>query len=206
MPRSDQTRRPAPGDTVLDDAVAIRAVASPLRHAIVQVVVARGEASVSEIAGDLQRPAPTLYRHIDRLLDAGVLREEGTRSTGKRDARVFSSGEVWFRYSPRSPAKLEALVAFVRAMSRNALREIVGVLEGRRAEVSGETRDTHFFTEFGWFDDEELAELNRRVDAVAAMFKNKSRAGGKRQVSVTLMEHPTRGAAGAATGSPRRTR
>jgi len=165
-------------------------MASPLRHGIVQAIISRGEASVSEIAWDLQRPAPTLYRHIDRLLEAGILSETGTRSTGKRDARVFTSGQVWYRYSPRSPARLEALLKYVRTMGRHALRQIARSLESKKAITHGDDRDTHFYSEFGWFDDDELAELNRRIDRVAIMFHNKKRSEGKRLIATTMIQSP----------------
>lgn len=190
MPRTPKKPRPAPGDTILDTADAMRVMASPLRHAIVQVIIARGEASVSDIAWDLQRPAPTLYRHIDQLVEGGIVREVGTRSTGKRDARVFASGQVWYRYAPRSPARLEALLVYVRTMGRNAMRQMVRSFESKKAVTHGDARDTHFYSEFGWFDEEELAELNRRIDSVAIMFRNKKRTEGKRLIATTLIQSP----------------
>lgn len=174
----------------MTEASEVRAIASPTRHAIYKVIQSQGEASVREIAAQLGRHPSSLYKQIDQLEEAGVIREVGTRATGKRDARVFSAEKMWIKYEPDDPELIDALNAFVQAELRNAGRKIADAFEEGTAVTSGKGRDTYFASMFGWLTKEELAELNDLLDEVTALMQGKARRPGTTLVATLPMLFP----------------
>ena len=107
-------KRPSDDETI-SDPQQIRALCSPMRHAIHQVVLSQGEASIREIGEQVGKKPASLYRHIDQLVEVGLLIEQGTKSTSRRDAKVYSSTLEFFRYRDRSPEMVAAIAAFARS-------------------------------------------------------------------------------------------
>ncbi len=167
----------------------MRALASPTRHAVHQVILNQGEASVREIAAQLGRHPASLYKHIDHLEQVGLIEEVGTKATGKRDARVFASVRWWIKYDRNDPELIDALNAYVQAQLRDAGRKIADSFE-RGAITKGVGRDTHFGSVFGWLTKDELTELNDLLDAISALMTDKPRRPGTRLMATMPVVFP----------------
>ena len=66
-----------------------RALNSPVRNAILQLLISSGPTTVPVIAEQLGRKPKSLYRHVDILLKAGLLVQTGVQPTGRRAAAEY---------------------------------------------------------------------------------------------------------------------
>jgi predicted transcriptional regulator len=64
-------------------------ILAPIRTEILQGLRCLGPCSAGELAEMLDRPADTLYRHIELLLQAGFVVETGERKKGRHVERLF---------------------------------------------------------------------------------------------------------------------
>lgn len=170
----------------------IRALASPMRHAIYQVVSNQGEASVREIGHQLGRQPAALYRHVDRLVEAGVLKEIGSESTTRRDAKLYSTQFEYLAYEPGNPEMVEALCAYVRCMTKRAGEEVVRSMETHDARTKHckQGRDTHLGKVFGWIDRETLAQINEHIDEIMRLMNKRHRVDDTELISVLISLAP----------------
>tara|TARA_R110002072_G_scaffold42064_2_gene117346 strand:+ start:2330 stop:2890 length:561 start_codon:yes stop_codon:yes gene_type:complete len=182
-------KRPA-DDQTIDCPDQIRALCSPMRHAIHQVVLSQGEASIREIAEQLGKKPASLYRHIDRLVEVGLLIDTGTKSTTRRDAKVYSSQLEFMRYSPRKPEMLEALAEFTRASLKDTGNKVSKSICSGQAVLPVPLRDTFIGSPAGWLDDEELGELNEHIDAIIELLANKPRKPDTKRVVISMGLYP----------------
>lgn len=182
---------------IIERADQLRAIASTTRHAICQIVMVQGEASVREIAYQLGRQPASLYKHIDRLLEVGLLRETGRVATGKREATTYASDKYLFKYAPEDPEMLEALIAVVHSEMRYAMRRIEETFragaDGERPETNGPGRELYFSSYFAWLDADELAALNEHIDAVFEIMHKRPRREGTKLIAFqpTMFPMPT---------------
>jgi len=64
-------------------------IVAPVRLEIVEAMRMVAPCSIAELAESLDRPADTLYRHIEKLKRAGVVVDAGTRRAGRRVEQVY---------------------------------------------------------------------------------------------------------------------
>lgn len=123
---------------------------APVKSEIVQAIRMLGACSVAEIADLLDRPADALYRHVDALRKAGLVREAGVRKRGRHAEQLFDTVADDFSADFRgaSPA-IENRVAhrtasaLLKAMGRTvrdaaAAKAIVARPEGRNISMTYE--------------------------------------------------------------------
>ncbi|WP_149549512.1 ArsR/SmtB family transcription factor [Streptomyces marokkonensis] len=81
----------------------LRALASPLRDAILELLLERA-ATVSELASALGRPKSTVAHHVSVLVDAQLLRVVRTRRVRAIDERYYGRTARIFRVGTVGPA------------------------------------------------------------------------------------------------------
>jgi len=183
-------KRP-PDDETISDPEQIRALCSPMRHAIHQVVLSQGEASIREIGEQLGKKPASLYRHIDRLVEVGLLTEEGTKSTSRRDAKLYSSKLEFFRYRDRSPEMVEAIAAFARSSLKETGNQLSRTFVQGDAVLPVPKRDTFIGSPAGWLDQDDLAELNEHIDAIIELLADKPRRPGTKRITISMGMYPS---------------
>jgi len=183
-------KRP-PDEETISDPEQIRAISSPVRHAIHQVVLSQGQASISEIANQLGKPAASLYRHIDKLVEVGLLVEDGTKSTARRDAKVYSSTLEFFRYADRDIDMVDAISGFARASLKETGKQLTRTFERGDAVLPVPGRDTFIGSPSGWLDPDEIGELNEHIDAIIALMANKPRREGTKRITISMGMYPS---------------
>ena len=174
------------------DPAQVQALSSPTRHNIHQIVHNQGEVSVREIGELLGRQPAALYRHIDLLVDVGVLKEVGSRTTTKRDAKLYSTALDYIAYDPKNPEMVEALCSFAQNMTKRAGVEVAQSFRTGKARTrSGRhARDTHVSKVFGWLDAETLDQVNEHIDAIMRLMDKKSRAPDTELISIMVSLAP----------------
>jgi len=177
-------------EELIGDPEQIRALCSPMRHAIQQVVLSQGETSVREIGEQLGRKPASLYRHIDRLVEVGLLIECGTKSTARRDAKVYSSKLEFFRYRDRDPEMVDAIASFARASLKEAGNKLTSTFKKGDAVLRVPHRDTFIGSPSGWLEPDDMAELNEHIDAIIALLADKPRKPGTKRVTITMGMRP----------------
>lgn len=178
-------KRPKDDETI-DRPDQIRALCSPVRHEIHQVVLSQGKASVREIAEQMGRKPVSLYRHIDQLVEVGLLIDIGTKSTARRDAKIYTTELEFMRYHPRKPAMVEALGEFARASLKDTGLKITKVFDSGDAVLPIPHRDTFIGSPAGWVDEDELAELNTHIDSILELLANKPRKKGAKRIVISM--------------------
>src|SRR5437660_1105658 len=105
---------------VLTEARQVRALASPMRAQIMDLLRARGEMSVAELAKCMSASGSAIQYHIGILLKAGVVVSHGKRRTTQRSEAVYRavSTKIQIAAKPNSPEYAQALLALGLASIR----------------------------------------------------------------------------------------
>ncbi len=185
-------------------------LAAPARTEIAEALRLLGPCSVAEIATVIDRPADTLYRHIEALRKAGFVREAGLRKVGRNAEQTFDvvAEDFVIDFTGQAGRAENQAIArtansFLKAMSR-AVRDTaqVGGLDPR-----AETRNISINYELSWLTPEkfqEVRDLIRRLKAL--MDDGKRRREGRLYMTLAIACPVTRkrGAGGRPAGRPRR--
>ncbi|MFJ4093759.1 ArsR/SmtB family transcription factor [Kitasatospora sp. NPDC089913] len=110
----------------VEDAATLKALADPLRLAILDVLMAAagtGPLTAKEIAAALDEPQTKLYRHIKQLEKAGLIRVAGTRLVSGIVESRYGPAQESLRLAPEifssdSPTRNDAYDAMLAAMDR----------------------------------------------------------------------------------------
>lgn len=178
---------------VIERSDAIRALASPLRQAILDAVSADGPLSVAELSGMFSRPPDRLYYHVKRLLAAGLL-VPAPITVGGREARFDVVGRpMYIRYAPREAANRRAVVSVVEGMLRAARRDFI---RGFRVDVEGEGPRRRLWASRveGTLTGAEIERLNRILsEAIELVMSGRRRPDvGARVHQLTWVSSPAR--------------
>ena len=101
-------------------------LASPVRNAIIEVLLRDGRSSIAGIAARLDRSPESLYHHMQRLRSIGVVRVAERRKATRQVERMYELTVNDFRidYSNRSAPFRKALKRSARMMLRSARSEV----------------------------------------------------------------------------------
>lgn len=187
-------------------AAQFEALSSPIRDQIVQVVVNQAPwtpdapdspgVSIREIAAQLGRKPASLYRHIESLVQVGLIREIGPRASGGRDATTYGAiGEALTLVTPERPGPaMDALCRYIERMATHAGKESALAARDRAMNTgsSGVGNDQGTVSMFGWLDDEQRARLRQMLGEVASIFERAERRPGTRLVAASMLVRPVR--------------
>jgi DNA-binding MarR family transcriptional regulator len=186
-------------------AAQFRALASPVRDQIAQIVVNQAPSaphradtpgvSIAEIAAQLGRKPGSLYRHIEELVRVGLIREVGTRESGGRDAATYAAaGEYLFLEMPeRSGPALDAMCEYIERMATHAGRECAAAARERgRLARAGIPHDDGSVSMFGWLDDDQRDRLRALMIELAEVFQDAPRRPGTKLIAASLLIRPVR--------------
>jgi AcrR family transcriptional regulator len=177
------------------------ALASPVRDQIVQVVVNQAPwapgredvdgVSIREIAAQLGRKPASLYRHVDALVQAGLIREIAVHASGGRDARAYAAmGDYLRLMTPeRQGAAMDALCDYLERTATHAGRESA---EATRDRARGGHPDNGSMSMFGWLDAAQRRRLHALMEEAARVFDTAERRPGTRLIAASMFIRPVR--------------
>jgi DNA-binding Lrp family transcriptional regulator len=166
----------------------VEAVGSSLRMEILRHLQTHGPSTVFELARRMNRSADSLYYHVRRLQEVGVLARTGTRSGGRREEGIFAlAGEpLTVSVESTGDGTTEAVLESARSVLRDAESNLVAVLEDERLQVGGRqpvridgrgnagepvTRSLPIVTRMrGRLPAQAVAEICAHLDAIAEVF------------------------------------
>ena len=175
-----------------------RAVSSPLRLEILGYFLAGRPLTVREIAERMGRPATAIHYHVRLLDESGLLKKSGERREGRRREAEYSMVAEAIAIGGRGdgPDEGEDTLAVKTAASafRMAQRDAKAALDSGAARRKGEDRNFYVSRMHCRVNAEELAEINRRLDALLAVVLDSMRREEPRDddefVSLTLALAP----------------
>lgn len=188
----------------IETAEQFRAMASPVRDQIINVVAnlttwrKDGTAvgvSIREIGEQLGRKPASLYRHVEALVEAGLINQTGSQSSGGRDATTYAApGAHMVLVTPAEEGPvMDAMCEYIVSVGSNAGRETAAAAVDRATSTNEiGPHDTGGAVIRGWLDEEQRAHLRRLQREMNAIFTESKRRPGTRLMAATFLFRPTR--------------
>jgi len=185
------TRRRLPGRSLtLANPPTFGALASPHRLETIAALGDAKSASIAELARRLGRSPHSLYYHIKRLADAGVVVPAETRRRGRRDEQVWTlaAERILLGPSPGAAGFGAAASKAVDSMLRLTSRELQAALR-REERKQGARRTLIGLRAKGRVDGPTLERITRLVGRIEALIRKanqQERAGTLYAVTIVL--------------------
>ena len=175
-----------------------RAVSSPIRLEILSYFLAGRPLSVREIAERMGRPATAIHYHVRLLEESGLLNKSGERREGRRREAEYSMiAEAIAVPGHDQDAEEGGQALAIETMAsafRMAQRDMKTALTTGTARREGEDRNFYVTRMHCRLSPDEMAVLNRRLDALLAAVLDSMRRDEPRDddefISVTLAMTP----------------
>ena len=172
------------------EARTLKAIASPLRMELIQAFVHGDRLTVQDIARHVGKPHSSLYYHIRKLVDVGVLVEVEKRLKGRRYESVYSvvAERLEFAASESASAQRDAMSRLVTSMLRQASREFETALES-------DTLAGHEVFQAGrrqraWLTAKDLAQIETLLDRIEKICTKRTREEGTKLYSMLSLMVP----------------
>jgi len=168
---------------VVEDTKTMQALANPIRWEILDAVSALQECSVAQIAEFTARARTSLYPHIQRLIECGLIFESGTRLMGKRYEQLYKprAFTIGTRFNQDDPDNLDYHATFAKALARLLSRKHLKSAKEPGANPRTDQRNHHCGGHSVWVNKEQLAKLNTMIDELWD-FCESSRPGEDKQL------------------------
>jgi DNA-binding transcriptional ArsR family regulator len=186
---------------------------APARVELVEAMRMIAPCSIAEIAAAIDRPADTLYRHVDKLRKIGVIVEAGVRRAGRRFEQVFDLAGDDFRPQFRDNSPRAANKMFndtMRSITKILLRTTRDAVAAEQIVFEPDRRNAMVKFEHAWLTPAEVEQLREMFLGIKRfMDARKSRREGrlylaafamvpvhrKRRARVSVARSASRGAA-----------
>jgi len=148
--------------------VHLRALASPVRQELIDLLVRTGPASAAELGRLIQRPADGLYYHLRALQRVGLVSSAGIRARGGRREELFRAiHRVPTLHHDTSPGgNSPGVIAIVSSMLRLGIRDFKKGAASPDVRAQGPKRELWALRVTGWLSPSDLAEANRKIRAL----------------------------------------
>lgn len=146
----------------ISDLRQIRAMQSPVRIALLDLVEANGPMSVAELAACLDCAMDGLYYHLNIMTKSGWFVCTSTFATNGRSKAVYDLAQRPYRleYKPRDAKNRTAVTRVIATLLRDSLREFRRAYANKPV-TSGQRRNLWSGRKIAWLTSGEVEELNR---------------------------------------------
>ena len=146
----------------------LKALASPIRQELIDLLVRAGPASAAELGRLIQRPADGLYYHLRELRRVGLVASAGVRERAGRREELFRAvhSNPSLRHDPSPGGNSRAVTAIVSSMLRLGIRDFKKGAASADVRTQGPARELWALRVTGWLSPAQLAEANRRINAL----------------------------------------
>lgn len=142
-----------------------RAISSPLRLEILGHFSATTPLSVREVAKRIGRPATAIHYHVRLLVQSGLLIKRGERREGRRREAEYTKVAEAIGI-PAEEGEYTLALKTTASGFRMAEREMKAALAGGAGRKEGEDRNFLVTRVHLRLSRDEMAEINRRLDAL----------------------------------------
>jgi len=142
---------------------------APVRLEIVETMRMVAPCSIAELAEATDRPADTLYRHIEKLRKVGVVVDAGFRRSGRRFEQVFDLAGDDFRpqFRDTSPRVVNKMFDdATKSIAKILLRTTRDAAAAEQIVYGPEDRNASVKFEHAWLTPEEFVQLRELLFGV----------------------------------------
>lgn len=177
---------------VVRQARQVKALSGPLQHQIIATIERLGPSTARQLAQHVGVAAESLYYHLRRLKAAGLLLESELRPTTRRPEAVFAlpGNEIVLDPENQQESFLDALAAVQRSLLAMATRLYARALKAKGSVRSGPRRNLCVIQQNARLRPRDLAELNRRLEALAEFVAEHDDPAVESFLSVTISMSP----------------
>lgn len=181
---------------LLDDPVAIRALAHPLRHDLMSIIGRLGKATTADAARELGISHGLASHHLRQLAKYGFVEQVAGKDHRERPWRLVATSYTWSR--ARETAEGSAAVDVVEQLAAERAVEALLDWQQRRADWPAGWQDRAGLGDSTvWLTETEFAEITGAMDALLLRYVNErplddlaSRPEGSVPVTFTLFAVP----------------
>lgn len=164
------------------------------RRDIIAALANDPDLSARDLAGHLSRPVTGLYRHLNLLVDAGLIRETGQRPGPKRPEALYSltAGVYSVDEAIQTQEGRLAVAEMAKRYASTASRRIRRAVETNAARMGVPEANARVRMSDLQLDRAGIIELNRLLDAFIAEARKLRvrKASAEETVSVTILIAP----------------
>ncbi|MFG0329970.1 MAG: helix-turn-helix domain-containing protein [Phycisphaerales bacterium] len=156
---------------------------SSARLEIIDTIFGLAPCSIAELAEELQRSPQSLYYHINILVDCGLLKQVGTRKSGKRDEAIYDLAAQHLRLTPGrddEKAYRRAMLRFNSTIIRLTERNYREAFDQKLVRTVNKKRQNIYTRrQRAWLTDEDIEKVYKHIDAIGEILLrgNKRRTG-----------------------------
>jgi len=180
-----------PDELPINDPELVEVLVSPIRQEIVDAAAGLGPFSASELAKVLGRRPDSLYYHLGRLEEAGLLKHVETRETSGRPEVIYALPARYVRLDLKSPRinKGGVISKMVGAMMRLTSRQYAKAVEEEQAQLTGHTRNCYAARITGWLEEDDVALMNHLIEEMNELLSRgrRRRTGRLHALTVALV-------------------
>jgi predicted ArsR family transcriptional regulator len=150
----------------------LQALASPVRHDIVDRLTALGSLSVGALAQALGRRTTAIYRHLQVLQRVGlIVAKDANEGRRGRPASTYAAvaPHVRFARAPRQPSNRAAMIKVCRSVAAQAAKDYAAGFASERFSLEGASRNQWFFRLFTAPSRQRLRRINAALDELMAL-------------------------------------
>jgi DNA-binding transcriptional ArsR family regulator len=184
--------RKAADNLVIRGRAPLRALSAPQRVRILERLLAAAEPlSIRDVALALKRPPTALYHHFAILERAGLIVLAGVRGEGRNAERVYAPvARALHAAEPRTKAERDELARAGETQVRYALRRFSRAVRAGNDAIQGDKRTTSVRHVTLRVAPDQLASLNRDINALTAKWAQTAAADDGVQLSLLVMLAP----------------
>ena len=179
---------------ILESLSQLQAISSPIKQEIIDVIQARGQCSISEIAEELGRPADGLYYHIKALLKERLVVEVGTTKKAGQTETIYDtsrSGSLMEAgYDRSDPEKIKAMNKIVSSMMKIAVKDYSAGLGSEAAIVEGDDRNLSATRIKSRLTHDEVKKVNGLLAELVTVFSHQRRGSPENIYSLAWILAP----------------
>jgi DNA-binding transcriptional ArsR family regulator len=173
---------------VISNAAQLKALASPVRQELIDLLARTGPASAAELGRLVQRPADGLYYHLRELQRVGLVLSAGTRERAGRREEFFRAihREPTLRHDPSPGGNTPAVIPIVTSMLRLGIRDFKKGAASPKVRTQGPRRELWAIRVTGWLSPAQLAEANQRIRALRDVADRRGPKGKLYAITILL--------------------
>jgi predicted transcriptional regulator len=152
----------------IEDAKTLSVLTNPVRWEILGALMALDKCSAADIARFTARSRTSIYPHLQKLIDAGLVHEAGTQLMGKRYEQHYRPCATTIRtkFIQDDPDNLDFHITFAKALARFMARKYEHAANSPSANSRGDSRNLHCGSHTAWVNKEQLAKLNAMINEI----------------------------------------
>lgn len=166
----------------------LRALTSPVRHQIHQLVDSCGPCSARELANHMDRSAESLYYHLHQMLRVGLLQKAGKGKGLRKTEAIFDVVGRPYRVdrSITNRRFLKLVSECASARLRYAARSLDQAITSPGATKQGEDRTWRMEQSTAKLSKKDIAQLNTMIDDIMVFLRERNESSGDTLYSVTI--------------------